>query len=257
MGTDQAMPLTSHLEDLRSRIIRSLLFILAGFAACYFFREPLFELLKVPMNSRLVLAPRSPFISFIKRDAPYNLYFLAPAEAFWMYMKVSFLAGLSVTLPLVLWQLWKFISPGLLSHERKYAVPFVFVATAMFYIGLGFCFIIILPFAMDFLLGFSENLKPMISVGNYVDFCLKFLIAFALIFELPLVIIMLTRMGVVTPTALARKRKYAVLGAFILAAFLTPTPDAFNQTLMALPIIVLYEGGIMASKLIWRKGKDE
>jgi len=254
--SDEAMPLTAHLEDLRSRIVYSLVFLSVGFGVAYAFREPLFHLLKIPMNAQVQLRPHAPFISFLKRETPYKLYFLAPAEAFWMYLKMAFLAGAALTLPLILWQLWKFVSPGLLERERRYAVPFVVLATAMFYIGLAFCFLVILPYAMEFLLGFSENLTPMISVGHYVDFCLKFLLAFGLVFELPLVIIVLTRAGVVTPEALAKKRKYAVLGAFVLAAFLTPTPDAFNQTLMALPMIVLYEGGILASRLLWRKKEE-
>jgi len=255
--TEDAQPLTSHLEDLRNRIVHSLIYLAIGFGICYAFREKLFQTLKIPMNSVIQLRPRSPFVSFLEREAAYDLYFLAPAEAFWMYLKTSFLAGAALMLPMVLWQLWKFISPGLLAHEKKYAIPFVLVATVMFYIGLGFCFLVVLPYAMDFLLGFSQNLTPMISVGNYVDFCLKFLLAFGLVFELPIAILLLTRTGVVTHKTLAKKRKYAVLGAFVLAAFLTPTPDAFNQTLMALPMIVLYEAGIVASRLLWRKPKDE
>jgi len=255
--TDDAMPLTSHLEDLRTRIVYSLLYIAGGFAVCYFFREPIVELVKVPMNHTVHFIRNSPFVEFLKRESPYDLYFLSPAEAFWMYLKTTFLAGASLALPLVLWEAWKFISPGLLEKERKFAIPFVFFATALFYMGLAFCYLIILPYAMQFLLGFSANLVPMISVGNYVDFCLKFLMAFGLIFELPLVIIALTRAGLVTPDTLAKKRKYAILGAFILAAFLTPTPDAFNQTLMALPMIVLYEFGIVASRILWRRKKEE
>ncbi len=252
--TEESMPLTSHLEDLRKRILNSLLYLTVGFGVCYAFREPLFSLLKLPMNAHIQIRTTRPFFSLIRQENPYQLYFLSPAEAFWMYLKMALLSGLCLVLPLVLWEVWKFIAPGLLEKERKYALPFVVVSTLMFYVGLGFCFMVILPYAMEFLLGFSQNLVPMISVGNYVDFCLKFLIAFGLVFELPLVIIVLTRMGIVTPATLARQRKFAILGAFILAAFLTPTPDAFNQTLMALPIIILYEAGILASRLLWRGG---
>jgi len=254
--SEDSMPLTSHLEDLRKRVMHSLLYLMAGFGVCYGFREPLVNLIKLPMNAHIQIGTSRPFLTVIRQESPYQLYFLSPAEAFWMYLKTAFLAGLCLVLPLVLWEVWKFVAPGLLEKERKYAIPFVVISTLMFYIGLAFCFLIILPYAMEFLLGFSQNLVPMISVGNYVDFCLKFLISFGLVFELPLVILVLTRMGIVTPATLARQRKFAVLGAFILAAFLTPTPDAFNQTLMALPIIILYEAGILASRILWRGDKD-
>ncbi len=127
----------------------------------------------------------------------------------------------------------------------------------MFVLGSAFCFLVVLPFAMTFLLGYKTGtLVPMLSVGSYVDFCLKFILAFGAIFELPLVLIFLTRLGVVTTKSLARNRKYAILFAFIAAALLTPTPDAFNQMLMAVPIIILYEAGILLSMLFARRRGD-
>ena len=150
------------------------------------------------------------------------------------------------------------MAPGLLDKEKKYAIPFVFTTTFLFLIGALFCFIIILPFAMNFLLNYkTENLQPMLSVGKYVDFCLKFILAFGAIFELPVLTVFLTKMGIVTPAFLAKNRKYAVLIAFVLAALLTPTPDAFNQSLMAIPIIILYEVGIWTSRILDRKKKPE
>ena len=123
---------------------------------------------------------------------------------------------------------------------KKYVLPFVFFATGLFIAGASFCFLIILPFAMTFLLGYkTENIVPMLSVGSYIDFCLKFIMAFGAIFELPLAIIFLTRLGIVNPKTLSKNRKYAVLFAFFGGAVLTPTPDAFNQILMAVPIIIL------------------
>jgi sec-independent protein translocase protein TatC len=171
-----------------------------------------------------------------------------------MHLKVAFMASIVLSLPVIFLQFWKFISPGLMPRERKYFIPFLFFATLLFTAGAAFCFLIILPFAMTFLLGYkTANITPMLSVGSYVDFCLKFILAFGAIFELPLIIIFLTRFGMVTPATLARHRKYAVLVAFILAAALTPTPDAFNQVLMAIPIIVLYEIGILLSRIMSRK----
>jgi sec-independent protein translocase protein TatC len=130
-------------------------------------------------------------------------------------------------------------------------VPFVFVATALFLTGAAFCFFIVLPFAMSFLLTYKTGdfMMPMLSVGQYVDFCLKFILAFGAVFELPIFIVFFTRIGLVTPQTLAKHRKYAILIAFVVAAILTPTPDAFNQTLMALPMIVLYEVGIIVARI--------
>ena len=144
--------------------------------------------------------------------------------------------------------------PGVECKEKKYVVPFIVTATFLFLIGAAFCFTIILPFALTFLLGYKvEHMAPKLSVGSYMDFCLKFILAFGVIFELPLVIILLVRFGMVTPEQLAKQRRYAVLLAFIAGAVLTPTPDVFDQTLMALPIIVLYEIGILVSRTIQRK----
>jgi len=171
-----------------------------------------------------------------------------------MHLKVSFVVGLMLALPVILHQLWKFISPGLLAKERKYIAPFVVTATLLFLAGAAFCFLFVLPFAMSFLLTYKIGaLTPMLSVGNYVNFCLKFILAFGAVFELPIVIVFLTRMGVVTPKTLAKNRKYAALLAFVASAVLTPTPDAFNQTLMAVPIIILYEAGILVSRFIVRR----
>jgi sec-independent protein translocase protein TatC len=193
----------------------------------------------------------------IKEKTPVSLVFLAPAEAFWMHMKVSFVASFIVALPVIFFQIWRFISPGLLSNEKKYLIPFLVSSTALFLAGALFCFVIILPFAMTFLLGYKTgSLTPMISVGSYIDFCLKFILAFGAIFELPLVIVFLSKFGIVSPQGLSKNRKYAVLFAFIAAAVLTPTPDAFNQVLMAVPIIILYEIGILLSIIIYRKKKN-
>jgi len=131
-------------------------------------------------------------------------------------------------------------------------------ASLLFLVGALFCFLLVLPFAMGFLLTYKTgSMTPMLSVGNYVDFCLKFILAFGAVFELPIIIVLLTRMGIVTPKTLAKNRKYAMLIAFIVAAILTPTPDAFNQTLMAVPIIVLYEVGILVSRLFVRKKTED
>ncbi|MBI5212437.1 MAG: twin-arginine translocase subunit TatC [Nitrospirae bacterium] len=254
---DEKLPLTEHLSDLRNRIVISLIALFITFAIAFNYSEYLFKAVMFPLKYSLDFSVKNMYVHFVPQEKlqGMKLIFLAPAEAFWMNMKVAFVAGFIFSLPVIFHQLWKFISPGLLVKEKKYVFPFILSATGLFILGASFCFFIVLPFAMGFLLTYKvgDFLIPMLSVGQYVDFCLKFILAFGVVFELPIVIIFLTKLGVVTPKTLAKNRKYAVLIAFILAAFLTPTPDAFNQTLMAVPIILLYEIGIWISPLFVKK----
>jgi len=249
------MPLTEHLSELRKRISISLVAILTGFVVSFIYSENLFSLLTIPLRYDLSFRLSVPFVQLVEKKL-YNtsLVFLAPAEAFWMHLKVSMIVGLIFSLPVIFWQLWKFVSPGLLPKERKYIVPFVIISTTFFVIGAAYCLFLVLPFAMGFLLTYKTgSMTPMLSVGSYVDFCLKFILAFGVIFEIPIAIIFFTRVGLITPAKLAKNRKYAILIVFVVAAILTPTPDAFNQTLMALPMIILYEAGILISRIFIRK----
>ncbi len=250
------MPLMEHLSELRTRIFVSLGAVFVLFIVSFNYSKELFNVLMFPLRSELKVSMMHPYITVLEKP-PTSLVFLAPAEALWMNLKVAFITALIFSLPLIFFQFWKFIAPGLLPKEKKYFIPFMLSASSLFSFGALFCFFVVLPFAMTFLLGYkTDTLTPMLSVGNYIDFCLKFILAFGAIFELPLLIIFLTRFGIVTPAALARNRKYAVLIAFILAAVLTPTPDAFNQVLMAIPIIVLYEVGIVLSKILNRRREN-
>lgn len=236
-SVDDKMPFMEHLGELRVRIVRSLYGVLAGAAIALPFSQKIVDWLAVPIT-RL----------------GYELVFTAPAEAFWVQMKVGLFAGLFLSAPVILWQVWAFIVPGLHRHERKYAAPFVIVGSLMFLLGGTFALYVVTPYALTFLLGYARpGLRPMITIQNHIDFLLKFTLAFGLVFELPLALTLLARMGVVTPQTLAKHRKYAVLGAFVVAAILTPTPDAFNQALMAGPLIVLYEVGIVSARIFGRK----
>ena len=247
------MPLTEHLSELRRRIFISVAALFTVFVIIFNFSERIFMLLTFPLRAELKVSLVRPYLQIIGKKAA-SLVFLAPAEAFWMHLKVSFVASFIIALPVIFYQLWRFLSPGLLAKEKKYVLPFVFFASGMFLVGSVFCFCVVLPFAMTFLLGYkTENMAPMLSVGSYIDFCLKFILAFGTIFELPLAIILLTRFGLVSPAFLAKNRKFAVLFAFVGGAVLTPTPDAFNQTLMAVPIIILYEIGILLSRIVYRR----
>jgi sec-independent protein translocase protein TatC len=156
---------------------------------------------------------------------------------------------------LVLYQTWRFIAPGLYRSERRYGAVFVLASYVFFFLGLAFCGLVALPFALKFLIGFGleRGLKPMISAGMYVDFTLKFYLAFGLIFEVPLAVTLGSRMGLVTPAFLTRNRRYALLVNAIVAAVLTPTSDLFNMALMLVPLILLYEVGILGARLFGRR----
>lgn len=234
---ESKMSFIEHLGELRTRIMRSLYALLAGLAIALPFSQQIMDYLAKPA-----------------RDTGHTLVFLALTEAFWVQMKIGLLVGLFIAAPGILWQVWRFISPGLHGHEKKYAAPFVIVGTLLFLGGGAFSLKVVTPFAIQFLLSYERpGLQAMISIGSYIDFLLKFTVAFGAVFELPLIITILARMGVVTPRMLAKNRKYAILGAFIAGAILTPTPDAFNQTLMAGPLIVLYEVGIVCARIFGKK----
>ncbi len=254
------MPFAEHLGDLRKRITISLIALFITFIAAFAVSEHILGILMFPIRYSLDFSIREFYLHFVPDDklgGNTKLVFLAPAEALWMHIKISIVSGLILALPVIFHQFWKFISPGLLPKEKKYALPFIFSATGLFIFGAAFCLFIVLPFAMGFLLTYKvgDFLMPMLSVGQYIDFCLKFILAFGIVFQLPIVIVFLTRMGIVNPKTLAKNRRYAALGAFVLAAFLTPTPDLFNQILMAVPMILLYEVGIWVSIFLDRKKK--
>jgi sec-independent protein translocase protein TatC len=185
-----------------------------------------------------------------------GLVYLTLTEAFWVEMKVAVILGLFIASPLILWQIWAFIAPGLYTHERKYAAPFVVVGSVLFILGGAFALKVVTPFMINFLLSYTRpGLTPMISVGSYIDLLLNFTLAFAAIFELPLAITLASRMGLVTPQMLARNRKYAILISFVVAAILTPTPDVVTQSMMAGPLIILYEVGIISARIFGRARK--
>jgi sec-independent protein translocase protein TatC len=233
------MPFMEHLGELRVRITRALIGLLIGLVIAFPFSQKIVDQLAKPIQA-----------------TGNTLVFLAVTEAFWVQMKVAVIAGLFFAAPVILWQIWAFVSPGLYAQERKYAAPFVIIGSLLFIGGGAFSLKIVTPYAIQFLLSYSRpGLQPMISIGSYIDFLLKFTVAFGLVFELPLALTLAARMGLVTPRALAKNRKYAVLGAFVCSAILTPTPDAFNQALMAGPLIILYEVGIVCARLFGRRPK--
>jgi sec-independent protein translocase protein TatC len=232
------MSFFEHLAELRVRIVWSIVPAGIGLLIALYFTERIIRFISRPMVAMKT-----------------ELVFMSPTEAFWTYMKVAMVTGLFIAMPVVLWNVWAFVAPGLHKHERRYAGPFVIVGSVLFVLGGAFALLVIVPFAIQFLINFGQEqgLKAVISVSSYVDFVLKFTLAFGLVFEMPVVITLLSMLGVVTPQFLAKNRKYAILINFVIAAILTPTPDWFNQTLMAGPLIVLYEVGILAARIFGRK----
>jgi len=231
------MPFMEHLGELRTRITRSLIGVLVGL------------LIAFPFSARIVDYLGGPI-----QATGNTLVFVAVTEAFWTQMKVALFVGIFLASPVALWQVWAFVSPGLHEHEKRYAVPFVVIGSLLFIAGGAFSLLVVTPNAVKFLLSYARpGLQPMISIGMYIDFLLKFTLAFGAVFEVPLGITLAARLGLVTPKTLARNRKYAILAAFVVAAILTPTPDAVNQSLMAGPIIVLYEIGIVCARIFGRR----
>lgn len=240
---EKKLPLTSHLQELRKRLILSFVAIGVGFLVCYAFADHLFNILAKPLMKMM--------------PAGGSLIFTSVAEAFFTYMKVGFIGGVILTSPFILYQIWAFIAPGLYRHEKRYVVPFVLGGSIFFTLGVLFGYFVAIPVGFRFLLGFaSDFIKPMPSMKEYLTFTIKFLLAFGLVFEFPVVLVFLARIGVVDAKMLAKQRKYAILLVFIVAAAVTPSPDLITQVLTAIPLIGLYELSILLSRLFGKKKKE-
>jgi len=237
---EERMPLTSHLEELRTRLMRILIVVGIGFGVCYLFKDWSFRVITKPLVDAL--------------PAQGSLIFTGLPEAFFIHMKIAFFASLLLTAPYILFEIWGFVSPGLYSKEKKYVLPFVFFSTILFAGGVLFGYFIALPPAFSFFVSFSTDfLKPMISFKEYLGLTLKFLLAFGLSFEMPVFIFFLAKLGIVNAKMLAKQRRYAILIIFIAAAILTPSPDAISQLLMAVPLMLLYEVSIFVARFARRK----
>ena len=243
MIDENKQPFLGHLEELRKRLVASAIAVGVGFAVSYAFSERLFNLLVMPLKA---VMPEGDHLIFT------NL-----PEMFFTYLKVAFLSGVLLMAPFIFYQLWMFVAPGLYRREKRYVIPFVVTSTILFVGGALFGYFVVFPFGFKFFIGFSnEYVKALPSVKQYFSFAIKLLFAFGLVFELPVVIFFLTKMGVVTPELLSRKRKYAILLTFVLAAILTP-PDVITQCMMAGPLIVLYEIGVLVSRTARKRKKDD
>ena len=223
------MPFLAHLEELRWRIIKSLISILVFSVMAYVFSDKILDFLTKSVD---------------------NIYFTAPTEAFAVRIKISLIAGLILSFPVVFYQLWQFVVPGLMDKEVKMVIPAVIFATFFFVGGAVFCFYLVLPVGIKFLLSFeTDKLKPWLSVKDYISFVSWMILAFGMVFQLPIVSYFLGKVGIITHKTLSKGRKYAIVIILILAAALTPSPDVFSQLLLAVPLYFLYEVSIILVKV--------
>ncbi len=231
------MTLIEHLEELRVRLLIALVAFVAGTVVSWLFVDRILAALIAPVG---------------------RVVFLAPTEAFYVRLRVAALAGVFLSLPVVLFQVWRFISVGLTATERRYALSLLPASLLLFAGGGAFAFFAILPVGVRFLLSYqTPELVPMISINAYTSFATAFVLAFGLVFQLPVVVLLLARLGIVTPASLAAGRRYALMAIVVAAAVLTPGTDVFSQVLMAAPTYLLYEASIWIARLVAPKHAEQ
>lgn len=214
-------PLRDHLQEFRKRLIICLVVVAIAALACYNYVDDIIALLSGPAG---------------------KLYFMNPSEVFFTYMEIALYAGILVTLPVLLYEVWAFVAPALWPEERRAVLVILPTAVILFYVGLVFAYYLVIPAAVTFFMGFAtQTLQPMFSLESYLSFILALTLPFGFIFELPLIVVFLAKIGLVTGDFLKGKRKILIVIAFIFAAVISPTTDIFTQTMIAVPLIVLYE----------------
>jgi len=239
MDDDKKIPFTGHLEELRRRLIVCFVAVGIGFVLSYGFKEKLFQILTRPLIGVMETGDK--------------LIFTGLPEAFFTYLKVAFLSGIILATPIIFYEFWMFVAPGLYDKEKRLMLPIVFLSTLFFLGGSFFGYFIVFPYGFKFFLGFaSEIIRPLPSMREYLSFASKLLLAFGLVFELPLIITFLAKLGIVSVSFLKKNRKYAILLFFVGAAILTP-PDVVTQIMMALPLMVLYEISIVGARIFGKK----
>lgn len=244
MDVDEKQPFMSHLEELRKRLINCAISVGLGFIICYLFKEELFKILMLPLKNQMPEGDRVIFTNL--------------PEMFFTYIKTAFVGGIVISSPFIFHQLWLFIAPGLYQHEKRYLIPFVLSSSLLFVSGTLFAYFVVFPFGFKFFLGFANDyIQALPSVKQYFSFSIKLLLAFGLIFQLPVVVFFISKMGLLGPDTLKKNRKYALLLIFVIAAILTP-PDVITQFMMAGPLLILYEISIWVSAIASRgKAKDK
>lgn len=233
------MSFLDHLEELRKRLLVSFIAVAVGFLLCWTFAEPIFAKLQEPLAK--FLAPGDK-LAYTRLTAP-----------FFLYMKVAFFAGIFVAAPVILLQLWLFIAPGLYRKERRLALPFIVFGSLFFILGGYFGYRFLLPATCSFFVETGKQFKQMVTVDDYFSFASTIILACGIVFETPLLIFFLARMGIVTPAFLIQKFKYAIVLSFVVAAIVTPTPDMVTQAALAVPMILLYLIGVGVAYLFGQK----
>src|SRR6516165_3287271 len=224
-----AMGFLDHLEELRRRIIYSLIAVAVGFFACWGYAEKIYEIMQRPIMDALH-----------RNGLSEKLVYLNPTEPFNLYLKVGAMAGLFVASPFVLYQVWLFISPGLYRNEKRYVVPFMFSTVGLFMAGGYFGYKLVYPQALEFLIGYGKQFQPMITIGEYTNLFLTIIVGMGAIFELPILVFFLSLLGIITAGWMWRNLRYSILVIFIIAAILAPTTDILNMCIFAAPMVALY-----------------
>ena len=234
------MSFLDHLEELRRRLIVSFSAIGIAFLLCWVYARQIYHFLAVPITQNL---------------GGGKLVFTNPTDPFTIYMKVALIAGIFVASPVVLWQVWLFVSPGLYRHEKKYALPFIFFSSLLFILGGVFAYKIAFPLSLKFLISLGDDFQPMVTITEYLDLALVVILGCGIIFEIPILIFFLTILGVVNARFLLKNLRYAILVIFVTAAILTPTSDIPNMLIFAMPMLLLYMVGVLVSWIFGRKRK--
>jgi sec-independent protein translocase protein TatC len=222
-----------HIEELRRRLITTLATILGLSIISYFFADYLIEAVTHPIE---------------------EVFFMGPTEAFAVRIKISLFAGVILGLPVLIYQMWQFVVPGLYDSEVRVVVPVVIFATLFFIGGAAFCFFLVMPVGIKFLLGFgTEKMKPLIAVGKYVSFVGWMTMSFGVVFQLPIISFFLGRLGILSSAMMRRGRRYAIVGILFTAAAVTPSPDVFSQLMLAGPLYLLYEASVLLVRLTGRR----
>ena len=234
------MSFLDHLEELRKRLIVSIVAIFVAFLVCWNYADKIFAWIQAPLTKFLPPGDQ-------------KLAYTHLTEPFMLYMKVAFFAAIFMASPIIMWQVWRFISPGLYTRDRRYAAPVIVLATLLFVAGGYFGYRVILPGACAFFVETGKPFKQMIKVDEYFSFANTLILAAGVVFETPILIFFLARLGIVTPAFLLQKSKWAIVLSFIIAAILTPSPDMVNQSMLALPMIALYFIGVGVAFLFGKR----
>jgi sec-independent protein translocase protein TatC len=224
-----AMSFLDHLEELRRRLVYSIIAAAGGFFVCWGYAENIFSIMQRPIMEALH-----------RHGMAEKLVYLNPTEPFNLYLKIGFMAGIFVASPVILYQVWLFISPGLYRHEKRYVLPFMLSTVGLFLSGGYFGYKLVYPAALDFLIGYGKQFTPMITIGEYTDLFLTIILGLGIVFEMPILVFFLALMGIVTAGWMWRNVRYSILVIFIIAAIITPTTDILNMCIFAAPMVALY-----------------